>query len=80
MGKLFFITIQVYKFNLATTYFLDASSSNMLQNFDLYLTLGAPETQLPLDMHGVNWSVKLGLFSRRLNIEQKRPAKILKTY
>lgn len=52
----------------------------MLQNFDLYLTLGAPETQLPLDMHGVNWSVKLGLFSRRLNIEQKRPAKILKTY
>jgi hypothetical protein len=36
-----------------------------INQFDLYLTLGYDQQQLPLDMKGASWSVKIGFLARR---------------
>ena len=33
--------------------------------FDFYLTLGSEQSQVPLDMQGVSWSIKLGILNYR---------------
>ena len=44
--------------------FFDCFAESVNQ-FDLYLTLGPDQTQTPLDMKGVSWSVKFGFLSQR---------------
>lgn len=45
--------------------YFDFFAGGQFDSFDLYLTLGADQSQIPLDMKGVSWSVKLGLLSYR---------------
>jgi hypothetical protein len=47
------------------TMFFDFFAGNQFDSFDLYLTLGADQSQIPLDMKGIPWSVKLGLLTYR---------------
>lgn len=47
------------------TKFFDFFAGNQFDTFDFYLTLGADQSQIPLDMKGVPWSIKLGLLSYR---------------
>lgn len=46
-------------------FFFDYFSQRGLEVFDLYLTLGSGQEQIPLDMKGVPWSVKFGILATR---------------
>jgi len=50
--------------NPTPDYFFDCFADSLNQ-FDLYLTLGSDQLQIPLDMKGVPWSVKFGILAKR---------------
>lgn len=60
--------------------FFDFFVGNQYTSFDLYLTLGSDQFQLPLDMKGVAWSVKIGLLCYRDATQglNKRPASMMR--
>jgi len=51
--------------------------SGNFDSLDLYLTLGSVGVQLPLDMKGVSWSVKIGVLAYRKATDMlyKKPAR-----
>jgi len=56
------------------TMFFDFFVGTKFENFDLYWTLGSDQDQVPLDMKGSEWNVKLGFIGYRLatrDLEQK---------
>lgn len=52
-------------YNDHTDKYLDFFIGNQFDNFDMYLTLGSDGYQLPLDMKGATWSVKMGMLIYR---------------
>lgn len=53
----------------ATDSFLDFIGTD-ISKFDLYLTMGPDEVEVPLDVKGLCWSVKIGLYSYRDGAEK----------
>lgn len=51
--------------------------SGNFDSLDLYLTLGSVGVQLPLDMKGAAWSVKIGVLAYRKATDMlyKKPAR-----
>lgn len=47
------------------TKYFDFFAGNQFDSFDFYLTLGSDQTQIPLDMKGAPWSLKLALLTYR---------------
>jgi len=45
--------------------YFDFFAGEQFDTFDFYLTLGSDQSQVPLDMKGTPWSIKLGLLSYR---------------
>jgi len=45
--------------------YFDFFAGEQFDTFDFYLTLGSDQSQVPLDMKGTPWSIKLGLMSYR---------------
>lgn len=45
--------------------YFDLFLGNQFDSFDFFLTLGADQSQVPLDMRGVSWSIKLAILSYR---------------
>lgn len=45
--------------------YFDLFLGHQFDTFDFYLTLGSDQSQVPLDMRGVSWSLKLGILTYR---------------
>lgn len=62
--------------------YFDFFSNDQFDCFDFYLTLGSDQSQIPLDMKGSTWSLKLGLISfreatRDLNVKPSKSSTII---